>query len=70
MQASWKGIWLCLCFFQTVLGFSLDRLPDLSQPLASAAASSDVLPGTFLTVLLLTVTTISNDFTDEKSTEL
>ena len=40
MQASWKGIRLFLCSFWTVLGFLFERLPDLSQPLASAAASS------------------------------
>ena len=30
--ASWKGIRLYLCSFQTVLGVSFERLPDLSQP--------------------------------------
>ena len=40
MLASWKGIQLCPCSFQTVLGYSLERLPDLSQPSPSAAASS------------------------------
>ena len=40
MLASWKGIKLFLCSFWAVLGFPFERLPDLSQPLASAAARS------------------------------
>ena len=35
-----KGIRLFLCSFWIVLGFPFERIPDLSQPLASAAASS------------------------------
>ena len=40
MEASWKGIRLFLCPFQTVLGLPIERLPELLRPLASAAASS------------------------------